>query len=142
MRRFIASGTIENVCYSLDGRTLSCAEHDGSLRGQHVRRFRLDTGEEVERFDLEEACRWPIAYPDSQLGQVALSPKGDVAVQQHIGDPILLKYRPAGSGVWREIELFSEHDFCAEAPTFSPSGRQFAFASGTDGGGAHWIERR
>src|SRR5262249_24437347 len=71
------------------------------------------------------------------------SPDGAwVAVQQYIGDPILLHVWGTGKERWRYFEPAEEHCFCVDAAVFSPDSRTLVFASGTDGGGTHWLERR
>jgi hypothetical protein len=100
-----------------------------------------ESGEPTRVLDLLAAEGWDVPLEDTQIGNVWFSPDGEwLAVQQYLGDAILLNLWGARRGRWRLVEP-GEGDFCVDAAAFSPDGRLLVFAGGTDGGGTHSLER-
>jgi WD40 repeat protein len=117
-------------------------------RHEEVYWISKESGQQARVLDLlAAAAGWKAwgegPFSDSQIGDVWFSPDGAwVAVQRYIGDPILLHVWGTRTERWRHFEPADEHCFCVDAAVFSPDSRILVFASGTDGGGTRWLERR
>lgn len=148
MRTYRAGdGPVRKLRFTADGATLVCAR-SGSMH-IHEQLYWIDTrtGKQTRTIDLVAAGKtwdsWGEPFADTQIGEVWFSPDGEwVAVQQHIGDPILLHLWSAKKDRWRRIDPADGSCFCIDAAAFSPDSQILVYASGTDGGGTHWLERR
>jgi WD40 repeat protein len=150
MRRFqVGTGPVVGLHFASDGTTLLCTEGRGaeSYSGHRaVHWLDLKTGTLVRSLDLcEDAWRRSVSYAKDvgQTGDSFVSPDGQwVAVQRYLGDGVHLDLWNGQTGKWREVPCDSESLFVVAAATFTPDSSILIFASGTDGGGTHEIERR
>jgi WD40 repeat protein len=103
-----------------------------------------ESGDHTRSIDLLAAEALPEDFAaETQVGGVWFSPDGQwVAVQHYIGDPILLAILSVNNDRWQWIDPEDNSCFCVDAAVFSPDSRLLVFASGTDGGGTHRLERR
>lgn len=138
-------GIIATVSFTPDGKSLVCVEA-GQIGHAHKAVHWLDprTGEQQRALDLREhAWLQSISYAEEcdETGDAFVSPDGRwVAVQRYLGDPVLLDLWSAKTGKWREIDL-GEHNFVVDGVCYSARSDLMVFASGTDGGGTHELER-
>lgn len=145
MRRFRAgTGVVNALTFTPCGRTLHCVESK-DLNAPHAAVHWLDVerGQRARTLYLNEDAWWQaVSYAhDAETGNAFVSPDGHwVAVRRYIGDPVMLDLWHAGTGEWREVGLI-EGNFVVDSVCFDSTSSLMVFASGTDGGGTHNIER-
>ncbi len=147
MRQYtIGTGIIVALQFTPGGESLLCVEGGKERWSGHWAVHRLDsrTGTLAHTLDLCEPA-WRKSNPfanEVETGRAFVSADGLwVAVQRHLGDPILLDLWNGRTGKWREVKIREEHLFCVDAAVFSPDPKLLVFASGTDGGGTFKLER-
>ena len=145
MRHFRAGkGVVNALTFTPCGRTLHCVESK-DLHAPHeaVHWLDVERGQLTRTLNLrEDAWRQAVSYAyDAETGNAFVSPDGRwVAVRRYVGEPVVLDLWQAEIGAWREVGLI-EGNFVVDSVCFSAASEVMYFASGTDGGGTHDIER-
>jgi WD40 repeat protein len=132
-------GVILQLLFPPDGEMLVCLE--GSTPEEDpaaVHWIDLTTGKQVRVVEIPQVgTGW-------EIGRAFLSPDGTwIAVQYRccgFRDSVSLALWGDGSGEWSDV-IPSRECYCVDAAAFSPDGTTLVYASGTDGGGTHSLDR-